>query len=189
MSQHGIFSSEVEVTLNATDDLSGVNVTYYRLDIGDIKTYTEPFIVSGHGSHVLVYRSVDNAGNVEKWKVIYIEIDLIPPYVILTWEILENRCVKFVTYVYDDWCGPYKVDYYIDDEYKQTIYDIDLFEWIWIPPGPGCYVAKVVVYDKAENSGQDMLGVDVPKVYSPRKINLYNFISRFSDLFILNFIS
>jgi len=186
MSEFGIYSSAVEVTLNATDDLSGVNVTYYHLDIGDIKTYTEPFMV-GHGWNALVYWSVDNTGNVEEWKVVYIKVDLIPPDVMLTWKILENRSVKFVTYVSDDWCGPYKVEYYIDDEYKHTIYDIEFFEWIWIPPGPGQYVAKVIVYDKADNSGQDVTGVDVPKLYSTHKIYLNNFLSRINVNFLSNF--
>lgn len=186
MSQYGIFSSEVKVTLNATDDLSGVNVTYYELDGCGIKTYTEPFMV-GHGYHALVYRSVDNAGNVENWKHVRIEIDLIPPYVSIGWEILENRSVKFVSYVDDYGSGPYKAEYYIDSEYKHTAYNREFFEWIWIPPGPGYYVAKVIVYDKAENSGEDMIGVNVPKVYSQRMIHLNNYISRFNDVFIVNF--
>ena len=34
------YVSDVEVTLNATDDMSGVNVTQFRVDWGNIWTYT-----------------------------------------------------------------------------------------------------------------------------------------------------
>jgi hypothetical protein len=61
----GIYTSDVTVTLTATDDSSGVNHTYYILDAGALTTYTAPFIVSADGAHTVLYYSVDKAGNIE----------------------------------------------------------------------------------------------------------------------------
>ena len=47
--------------------LSGVNVTYYRIDGGEWMIYTEPFTLHGHGMQIEYY-SIDNAGNVEDIK-------------------------------------------------------------------------------------------------------------------------
>lgn len=60
-----IFISDVTVTLNATDDMSGVDYTMYKLDDGDYQTYSDPFIVAEDGDHTLNYYSVDLAGNIE----------------------------------------------------------------------------------------------------------------------------
>jgi len=150
MSQHGIFTSDVEVTLNATDDLSGINVTYYRLDAGKLNIYIEPFIVTGHGWHTLCYWSVDNAGNVEKTKFANIEIDLIPPYIELHYYRLENNSIVFEPFIYDEGSGVYKVDFYIDDKLMHTSYD-PIFEWIWTPNIAGIYIASCIAYDRAEN--------------------------------------
>jgi len=163
ISKYGIFYSNVEVILNATDDQSGVNVTYYDLDAGGDKIYYESFMVTEHGWHALLYYSVDNAGNVEDWKVAYFDIDLIPPLIHLCWDRLDNKSIKFISEVYDDGSGPYKVEYYIDNKYMHTSYLEDYFNWIWDPPGQGHYVASVIVYDKAEHTGWDEIGVDVPR--------------------------
>ena len=80
------YVSDVEVTLNATDDMSGVNRTEYRINNGSVKTYTEPFNVSQDREHTLEYRSIDNAGNVEDWKSVEFKIDQTGPEVDIVWE-------------------------------------------------------------------------------------------------------
>lgn len=54
------------VTLDATDDSSGVATIEYRLDGGEWTEYIEPFQVSGDGNHSIEYRSTDVAGNTEE---------------------------------------------------------------------------------------------------------------------------
>jgi beta propeller repeat protein len=66
------------VTLPATDSPSGVAATTYRVD-GVSRIYSAPFVVSGQGSHVVTYFSTDFAGNVEKSKTGYVNIDTAKP--------------------------------------------------------------------------------------------------------------
>jgi len=56
-------SSPTTVTLSASDDLSGVEDIFYSLDDGPTQTYTEPFPVTGDGSHTVVYWATDVVGN------------------------------------------------------------------------------------------------------------------------------
>jgi hypothetical protein len=55
----------VVVRLAATDRLSGVAGTSYRLDGGPARPYRGPLTVTGDGVHRLTYRTVDRAGNVD----------------------------------------------------------------------------------------------------------------------------
>ena len=162
MSEFGIFTSDVEVTLNATDDMSGVNVTYYRLDIGELDTYIEPFMVTGHAWHVLAYWSVDNAGNIENTKFVYIEIDLIPPEIELYWNKLDNKSVIFEPYIVDLGSGIDKVEYYIDNNLKYTAYSGD-FCWLWTPNNTGRFLVSGVVYDRAGYSARDDIYINIPR--------------------------
>jgi hypothetical protein len=57
-------STDVTVTLTATDNLSGVAGTYYRVDGGAQKTGTSVSITT-EGTHAVAYWSVDKAGNTE----------------------------------------------------------------------------------------------------------------------------
>ena len=73
------------VTLHATDSLSGLSATYYTVDGRSTQLYTGPFLVSGDGSHTVVYWSVDAAGNIEQHggptnaNTGYVNIDTTPP--------------------------------------------------------------------------------------------------------------
>jgi hypothetical protein len=60
-----VYTSDVTVTLTATDDGSGVNFTMYKVDSGTLKKYYAPFVVSGSGEHTVAFYSVDIAGNEE----------------------------------------------------------------------------------------------------------------------------
>jgi len=64
----GTFISDVLVTLNATDDFSGIATTMYKLDDTPWVGYTGPFAVTENGNHLLRFYSVDNAGNTEEEK-------------------------------------------------------------------------------------------------------------------------
>ena len=55
----------VQITLTATDNLSGVRTIRYALDGGSPADYSAPVTVSGLGSHTLTFFSFDNASNTE----------------------------------------------------------------------------------------------------------------------------
>ena len=65
----GWYSAEVLVTIEASDALSGVARTRYRLDGAEPQTYTAPVLVGGTARHQLVYWSEDVAGNVESTEI------------------------------------------------------------------------------------------------------------------------
>ncbi|MGQ9609059.1 MAG: C10 family peptidase [bacterium] len=72
----GWYTSNVEVTLSASDNLSGVNRTYYRINSGDQQLYQSPFVISGT---TVYYYSEDIVGNIETEKSIEVKIDKSPP--------------------------------------------------------------------------------------------------------------
>jgi len=78
------YTASVTVTLQALDKLSGIENTYYSVDIDPTwNIYNKPFIVSGTGSHTVRFYSVDNAGNIEIIKTVTFGIfrDIIEPVI------------------------------------------------------------------------------------------------------------
>ena len=74
------FSGPVTVTLDATDNLSGVKPgSHFRLDGGGPFLIFGPFFINSPGRHILQYASEDVAGNIEAFKTRNINIDPEPP--------------------------------------------------------------------------------------------------------------
>jgi outer membrane protein assembly factor BamB len=73
------FTSAVPVTLNASDNLSGIANTFYTINGGAQQTYTSTFTLSGDGVYTLEYWSVDRAGNTETHKTRTVRIDSTAP--------------------------------------------------------------------------------------------------------------
>jgi hypothetical protein len=64
---------DFQINLEATDDLSGVAETYYKLNGGSAKTVAadgQPFIIEEGADNTLEYWSVDAAGNEETHRVL-----------------------------------------------------------------------------------------------------------------------
>jgi probable HAF family extracellular repeat protein len=76
---NGWYRGPVEVTLSAADGGSGLAATYYSVDGGPAQTYTDPFTVSGDGTHTVSFWSVDQAGNEEAPNSLNFKIDATPP--------------------------------------------------------------------------------------------------------------
>ena len=84
------FMGPVTVTLNATDDISGVDYTTYRIEyngtsgpsVGPWEPYTGPFVVSQPGDYIIHYYSVDKVGNIEPEQIkgfTILDDDVTPP--------------------------------------------------------------------------------------------------------------
>jgi len=131
------YVSDVEVTLNATDDMSGVNRTEYRIMGGTIYTYTEPFNVTDEGALTVEYRSIDYAGNVEDWKSVEFKIDQTPPTIDLTWESYEEDVILFTAWCDDTTSGMERVEFYLNDVLLFTDTSMPyefIVEWPLVPP-------------------------------------------------------
>lgn len=73
------FTGPVSVTLNASDNLSGVATTFYRIDGGSAQTYTTTFSIASDGVHTVEFWSVDVASNTETHQTRTVKIDSTPP--------------------------------------------------------------------------------------------------------------
>lgn len=82
-SGNGWYATGPTVTLNASDSLSTVDSTWYRVDGGAPQAYTGPFTQSLEGVHTVTFWSVDKAGNVEDQdkaaNTITVRVDTTPP--------------------------------------------------------------------------------------------------------------
>jgi WD40 repeat protein len=79
--ENGWYTSDVTVTLFATDDTSGVKVTKYRIGSGRWEEFVKPFAISKEGVTTISYYSEDNAGNKEELKSFEIKIDKRSPVI------------------------------------------------------------------------------------------------------------
>lgn len=75
----GWSNAAVTVSLAATDTLSGVETTFYRIGAGAPATYTAPFQVADEGATPVSFWSVDVAGNVETAGEVTAFVDTVPP--------------------------------------------------------------------------------------------------------------
>ncbi|MEI6796270.1 MAG: hypothetical protein WCK39_05340, partial [Methanomassiliicoccales archaeon] len=77
--QSGWYTGPVECSVMTQDLLSGISATELRMDGGEWVPCQDPFVIYSEGSHLIEYRSIDNAGNVEDIASLTIAIDLTPP--------------------------------------------------------------------------------------------------------------
>jgi pimeloyl-ACP methyl ester carboxylesterase len=73
------YTSNVLVTLSATDTDSGIASTTYSLNRGGWLSYSSPFTINIEGSTTVQYRSTDKAGNTEATKTLNLQIDKTAP--------------------------------------------------------------------------------------------------------------
>ena len=82
--ESGWHGGAVSVVLTAADPASGVARTEWSLDGGAWTAYSRPVPVSGDGTHTLLHRSVDTAGNAEVDRAATIRIDGTAPTLLVT---------------------------------------------------------------------------------------------------------
>ena len=68
-----------EITLLATDAMSGVHFTYFSIDGAAYSIYSKPIVFDKEKKYILKYYSVDNVGNVEKVNTKEFNVDLASP--------------------------------------------------------------------------------------------------------------
>ncbi|MGM7721767.1 OmpL47-type beta-barrel domain-containing protein [Metabacillus sp. Hm71] len=121
------YSSDVNVSLHATDDQSGVAKTLYKLNNGDWNQYTKAFKLQNEGIHTIEYKSIDKAGNEEEVKSEAVKIDKTAP-VSTASDVPTNKTNKDVSITLsasDKHSGVAKTEYRINEgewtEYTEPI--------------------------------------------------------------------
>jgi len=133
--ENGWYVSNVNVTLNASDDNTGVNITKYRINGGIWYNYTELFILDADGEDILIeFYSIDYAGNQEEVKSFEIDIDKTKPLVSLTYEVIgENQSggwdLRFWATAVDDTSGMNRVEFF----------ENSILQCVGYGPGPSYY--------------------------------------------------
>ncbi len=95
---NGWFVSDVQLTLAATDNLSGISSTLYSLDNGNTwQTYSTPVLISDNGKNTILYKSIDIAGNIEDIKEISIWIDKVAPVTTLSLSGMRGNSPWFIS--------------------------------------------------------------------------------------------
>jgi len=134
---NGWYVSDIEVTLTATDDMSGVNTTYYRVNCGEWLIYNSKFVIYEDGYDILMeYYSVDNANNQEPINQISFNLDQTKPDIDLkqtinikpfsynltkcdvttVWTIILNATAT------DETSGMERVEFYLNERLQETVY-------------------------------------------------------------------
>jgi len=150
---NGWYVSNVLVTLNATDNESGVNRTYCSL-LPPGKVYTEPILVSQDGVYFIYYLSVDNAGNVELPKCAAIKIDKTQPTIITnyTWggNFWDGYWICVTCTYFDTMSGIGRVEFYFNGVLELTVTGtVPTYVWNFsYAPLPNVII-KVIAYDNA----------------------------------------
>ena len=148
--ENGWYVSDVLIELNATDEESGVNTTYYKIyQYEDWVKYSDIIIITEDDyDYSLYYYSIDNSGNTEDVKGPFeFKIDQTPPTISLSWD-NENKMI--IADVDDETSGVAKVEFYVNDEYLGEVTEAP-WEWYY-PEGSAGDIAVAIAYDFAGNS-------------------------------------
>ena len=81
LGNNGWYRGTVQISMSATDNLSGVEKTQYTIDNGTLKIYSAPFNYSTNGIHALNYWSNDKVPNWEQSHFVQLKIDQQAPSV------------------------------------------------------------------------------------------------------------
>jgi hypothetical protein len=129
--ENGWYVNDVNVTLNATDDMSGVKTIYYKIPGEDWKSHSGDSIkiLLDHDclTGLFKFYSVDNAGNQEEVQSVDIDIDQLPPYIQLWFEViggnpLEGWDIVATAYAIDNCSDMGRVEFYLNGGLQTVLF-------------------------------------------------------------------
>lgn len=160
---NGWYVTKVLVTLNVTDNESGVRQTQVPPHIVPGGIYTEPFFIDHDGCHSIGFHSTDNVGNVEAEKTSPpFCIDMIKPTIFMSYNVTEEHPLQnhyeltFYVTATDATSGLYGCEFYLNGLLQTTIIGPGPeYQWIWNFTELPNVVIRSIVYDMAGNSNFD----------------------------------
>jgi len=173
------YRSHGNVTFNVTDNMQVE--TYYQVNNGEWKTYTDPFLISDEGKNLIRYYSVDAAGNEENIQSEYVKIDYTLPTVLLTKREISEDEIKFVAVITDEISRPGWAEFYLDGILQFTDYESP-YEWVWT--GTGRHTVKAIGYDMAGNSAEDTMSTSY--VQSSFISSFFEFLHQYFPSFVFS---
>lgn len=178
--ENGWYVSDVNVTLNATDDMSGVKEIYYRVaesvwnvHTGDFLIFTLDFDCLEDG--LIEFYAVDFAENKEEIKSFTIDIDQLPPFVDLTWEVvggnpLDGWEIVFTATANDECSGVEGVEFYLNDVLQETV------------SGPGPTYSWMLLYFPPMSSKILVCGLILNRNVTDEYVNFYALVVLVSNI-------
>jgi len=158
---NGWYVSDVEVTLNATDDISGVMKIQYRIDGGPIWTIPGDygtFIIDFDKENIYVeYWAVDNACNDETHHTFVIDVDRTDPVMDMTYECeflspIGGWLFIFNATAFDETSQINYVRFLLNDVEQDVIFGEEpIYSWEWKPGWGLNTVIRAEAYDNAGN--------------------------------------
>lgn len=161
-------TSNTNISLTSSDKASGVSEINYKVNNGEIKTYSSPFNVTGKGLVKIEYFAKDNVNNTEEAKILELHIDDIPPIIfhhysatpIGTKTVREQELtiypsnMKLYIAATDKASGGERVEYKINNGPVKSVNPIKGLV-------PGNYEVKVTAYDVLGNSSSETINFSV----------------------------
>jgi len=152
-------TSDTPIYLNATDNESGVNVTYYKINDGKWEEYIASFSIPDDCEHAIYFYSVDYAGNEENVKNKNVSVDNYPPFPIIPLPGGENG-----------WYNSGVIIMFIDAEEKSGIsyimFRVDNGDWM-VYEGPfiirsdGYHTVDYYAVDNVGNEGTGSFSIKI----------------------------
>jgi hypothetical protein len=123
---NGWYVTPVTITLEAMDDMSGVNTTYYSINSEPWEVYEEPFVLTEDSLYNIVYFSIDNVGNMEFPKLAHVMVDQTPPFIIsFTYKVtggwIQGWTFHFTVIVIDNMSGMDRVEFLFNDGLQSVV--------------------------------------------------------------------
>jgi len=112
---NGWWVTNVDFTLKATDDMSGVASVWYSIDGAAAVPYSGKVTINTDGNHTIGYYAIDKVGNQETTHTQSVNIDKTFPAITLNKDILLNK-IRYTALTNDNtslldrcefWIGPY----------------------------------------------------------------------------------
>jgi hypothetical protein len=181
---NGWYVSDVNVTLNATDDMSGVKTIFYRIGDGPVRKIqgdNGSFLIDEDYDNLSIeYWAIDNAENEQTHHTFYIDMDQTKPDIDLTiwikvkpisFNFMKRNVIKSWTIILnatatDDMSGMERVEFYLSDVLQDTVYGTGPFyTWSFIYYGNISLHFHAIAYDYAGN-------MELDEIHEPQWINI-----------------